>query len=639
VDAAVSRALATLPGDRFATPRAFADALAAGGAGSPPAVGAAAAAATPAEAASAARVAERRRKWGRRSAAAVAAAALLGAAAAFVLGRRGAEPTESGPRRLAVLPFDNLGDSSTAYFADGMADAVRGKLASLPEFRVIARGSSDQYRRRRASPETIGRELGVQYLVTATVRWERRPDGTSRVQVSPELVRASDGTTDWQQPFDAPMTDVFAVQADIATRVASALHVALDTTRRQSLAERPTTNLAAYDAYLRGMEIGGDLDTDPASQSRAIAYFVQAVRLDSSFAEAWSRLGRALSFHYGTVAPKPETADSARQAIARAQALAPNSTTTLLAEATYNAFVSNDPGATVSALGAAVRTTPGNAELLSSLAIAQQASGDLPHALQNAYAAVALDPRSTWAASRLVTALLWLRRTDEAIVEGQRMVALDPSSVADLQLLVMAYLERGDSAAAYRVLREQGSRIAADRLAAYFALYWDTYWVLDPHQQALLFTLPPAAFDNDVASRALILMQTAWLRGDSSVARAYADTAQAAIGEVLKRTPNDGQQHVLRGLALAYLGRGADALDEVRRGVGLAKDTGISGPYYRHVAARAAMLVGDHAAAIATLDSLLRRPYFLTPGWLRVDPTWNRLRGDPAFDRLAAGKP
>src|SRR4029077_3747022 len=135
----------------------------------------------------------------------------------------------TGPRHLAVLPFENQGDSADAYFADGVTDELRGKLASVPGIEVIASRSSNDYRRTTKSLPEIARDLGVDYLLIGKIRWEKTAGGTSRVRVSPELVRVSPAgaATKWEQPFDAALTDVFSVQADIAGKVASALNVAL----------------------------------------------------------------------------------------------------------------------------------------------------------------------------------------------------------------------------------------------------------------------------------------------------------------------------------------------------------------------------------------------------------------------------
>ena len=239
---------------------------------------------------------------------AIGAIALI-ALVAVVRSRRGT-PAGAGPPtapasaalRIAVLPFENIGDSSDAYFADGVADAVRGKLAELRSLEVIARGSSVPYAGTKARPADVARDLGVRYLLTGTVRWAKQADGVSRVLVAPELVamRANAApATEWSERFDAPLTDVFRVQADIAGRVAQALGLRLGVAEAQQLAARPTTDIVAYDAYLRAEAFtrrfeSGDM---PVTDS-AIKYYREAVGRDSNFARAWAKLAGAQSVNF-----------------------------------------------------------------------------------------------------------------------------------------------------------------------------------------------------------------------------------------------------------------------------------------------------------------------------------------------------
>src|SRR5438093_13152252 len=199
------------------------------------------------------------------------------------------------PRRIAVLPFENQGSSDTDYFAEGMSDEVRGKLASLPGFVVVASTTSNQYRRTAKPMEQVARELGARYLVVGKVRWEKA-SGEGRLQVVPELVEVEQGgaqTEKWRQAFDATLTDVFRVQAEIAEKVAEALHVALSPAQQGELAENPTQNLAAYDAFLRG-EMAYRRD----DWRQAAAAYGQAVKLDPDFALAWAHKSRAHSAPY-----------------------------------------------------------------------------------------------------------------------------------------------------------------------------------------------------------------------------------------------------------------------------------------------------------------------------------------------------
>src|SRR4029077_3543097 len=121
--------------------------------------------------------------------------------------------------------------------------------------RVTARGSSIQYKTSATQPQKAGRELGVEYILTGTIRWDKTADGRKHVRVTPELISVADGSTRWTQSFDAVLSDVFTVQSEIATKVASALDVALGATVRKNITAPPTANLEAYSEYLRGEEL------------------------------------------------------------------------------------------------------------------------------------------------------------------------------------------------------------------------------------------------------------------------------------------------------------------------------------------------------------------------------------------------
>ncbi len=632
VDAALSQALALIPADRFATAKDFATALDVAERTTTTRGATAPAVATPAAA--------------HRRFPAPATTLVLG----FLVGvgvlfawrsHNHATGTEgaAGPVRLAVLPFENLGDSADGYFADGMTDAVREKLTALPGLQVIARASSGQYRHTSKSMTQIGQELGARYLVVGTVRWAKGGGATSRVEVRPELVDAGSAADKWEQSFDAPLTDVFQVEGDIAGRVVQALGVALNPGTRESLAERPTENLAAYDAYLKGEEATRVGLNDPILLQRAVRFFGQAVALDSTFAPAWAGLAEAEATLYYTGSTTPEHAEAARRASERARALAPDRPDTHLAQGVYYELVLRDYERALAEYSAGLKVAPSNAQLLTETALVEQSLGRWDASLTHLRQSQALDPRDVLTARRLATAYLWLRRYPEASAASDRAVVLAPENLAVVETSAMVHLAQGDLAGARAAIAAAPPQVDRAALAAHFGNYWDLYWVLNDSEQRLLLTLSPVPFGGDRAPWATVMTETYALRGDAAKSRVYADSARLAFEEVLRATPEDAQSHAILGIALAYMGRKADAVREGEHAVnamGIARD-GYTGPYLEHVLARTYVLVGEHEKALDVLESLLKVPYFLSPGWLKVDPTWAPLRGNPRFERLVAG--
>ncbi len=554
------------------------------------------------------------------------------------LRRHGGEASGSeGVKLLAVLPFENLGSAEDEYFADGVTDAVRGKLTSLPGLQVTASNSSGQYKKTTKSLGEIARELGVDYLLVGKVRWEKRPDGTGRVQVSPELIQTSTASAKWQQPFDATITDVFQVQADIAGKVAQALDVALGATERQTLAARPTASLEAYDAFLKGEEASVRMSTvDPVALRRAVGYYEQAVALDSGFTVAWAQLSRGYSSLYVTGSPSPEVGARALAAAERALALGTAPAAGHLAMGDYLAGVLGDSHRGLEEYAAGRRLAPNDAELLATAALTEQSVGRWEESLAHLEQASRTDPRSVLTARRLTRAYLFLRRFPEAHEAGERALQVAPTSLDVIETHAMVFLAQGDLAGARSVLKAAATRVEPTALVAFMATYWDLYWVLNDEQQALLLRLTPGPFDNNRAAWGLALAQTHALRGDALHARAYADSARIAFEEATRATPENGQNHLLLGVALAYLGRKEEAVKEGERGLELSPITedAFGGAYNQFQLARIYLLVGQPEKALDQLEPLLKVPYYLSPGWLKIDPTFDPLRKHPRFQKL-----
>jgi serine/threonine-protein kinase len=619
IERAVARALSRAPEDRFDTAAAFGNALRDGLAGA--------------------------RAPARRRASVLATVALVvlggGGLMAWLHSREPARAAEvGGPKRLAVLPFENLGRPEDTYFADGITDEIRGKLAGLPGLQVTASGSSSQYRRTAKSPQEIGRELGVQYLLTGKVQWEQGAGGRSRVRVSPELVQVATASTRWQQPFDAALTDVFQVQADVASRVAQAMDVALGTSEEEALTGKPTASLPAYDLYLQGNEAAAGFDqVVPAGLRRAIGCYERAVALDSTFALAWAQLSRAHTYLYQISIPTRAGAAAAKAAAERALALEPGLAQAHQALGDYYNLIVHDGTMALREYRQGRKIAPNDAELLKGIGLVARMQGNWELSQASLTEARVLDPRSIAVARRLTYNLVRLRRYPEALDAADRAVALAPDAPDVYETKAMVYLGRGDLDGARRVIADAQQAVEPTALVQWVGTFYDLFWVLDEEQQQLLLRLPPGPFDDDRQTWGLAIAGTYAYRGDSAHARAYADSARIAGEAYIRDAPQNGQLHALQGVALAYLGRKAEAIREGERGVELEplSRNAYGGAYLQHQLARIYLLVGEPERAIDAIEPLLKMPYLLSPGWLRVDPTFDPLRSNPRFRRLVAG--
>ncbi|HLN59646.1 MAG TPA: hypothetical protein VK416_13885, partial [Thermoanaerobaculia bacterium] len=463
------------------------------------------------------------------------------------------------------------------------------------------------------------------------------------VHVTPELVdatRPDAPTSKWQQPFDAALTDVFQVQSDIASRVAEALGVALGAGEERRLSERPTQNLTAYDAYLKGEEVWRRLAVgDPLVLRKALTFYEQAVALDPGFAQAWARISWGAASLYVNSAPTPALAERARDAAEKAAALAPGLPEAYVALGNYQRLVLRNYDRAIEQYNRGHRVAAPNADLLTATALAEESLGHWESAVERFRQANRLDPRSVPTHMRLSQALLFLRRYPEAREAADKGLAVAPANLPLIENKAMASLGEGDLAAARSVIHAAGGEVEPTALVAFLANFFDLVWVLDQEQRALLLRLTPGAFDEDRATWGLCLLQASALEADAESMRKYAEIARETFEAQLRAAPDDAVRHVFRGLALAYLGRKEEAIREGERGAALlpvTRDAAV-GPYLRHQLARIYVVTGEPEKALDRLEPLLKIPYVLSPGWLRIDPNFDPLRKTTRFQKIVGG--
>ncbi|MEP6591905.1 MAG: protein kinase [Gemmatimonadota bacterium] len=619
VSTAVFTAMAKAPADRFANARDMATALTTAEDLTRFGSGAGAVVTVPG-----------RTRW-LRWAIAVVAIAALGFGGMRVFGKTAAA---SPARSVAVLPFENQGAAEQAYFADGIVDEVRDKLARLDQLTVTASASADQYRATTKTGQEIAKELGVDQVLMGKVRWGQGAGGKRQVRVVTELVDGKTGAVTWRDTFDADTTDAFSLQGRIATSVALALGTVLQKDDAKNLAGRPTQNAEAYDFFLKANAVR----SNSASDMRASANnYEQAVALDSNFARAWGGLSSTLSILYYNGTRDPVVARRSKEALDRLLRLANDSAGAHVVAATYYTNVANDPASAQREINRALSLDSNNVSALVTAANADFAAGLYQPALDRLTRARKLNPRSTGALVTLIQSQLYLGRVDEAVKSAEELATFPTLGYGPMEWLVAVHVARGDTASARRTFQGLLKRAPVSELVSYFAGYNELAFTFGPAERELLYRMTPAAFDNDRAWWGQTLATAYRQQGDLKHAKAYADSSLVISKQQSDAAPDDAQLRALYALMLSYAGRSAEASQEVERAVERAvaanpKDPQI--PYFRMQQARVYLANGQLDKAMDVVEKILSSQYYITRGWMKVDPTFNSLRGNPRFEKL-----
>ena len=271
-------------------------------------------------------------RWAAMTTALLTLAAIVGGIAIF--SRNRAQSTLAAPEKsIAVLPFENLSeDKANAYFAEGIQDEILTRLSKIADLKVISRTSTQHYKSAPSNLPEIAKQLGVAHVLEGSV--QKIGDA---VRVNVQLIKAANDSHLWADTFDRKLIDVFFVESEVARAIAEQLRVHLTGQEKQVLAAKPTENVEAYDAYLRGLAYNLKTATTPANSLGAQKYLREAVRLDPKFALAWALLSYVDARGYLQLTLQPTTAlrEEARQAAETALTLQPNLGEALMAMGYY----------------------------------------------------------------------------------------------------------------------------------------------------------------------------------------------------------------------------------------------------------------------------------------------------------------
>jgi eukaryotic-like serine/threonine-protein kinase len=571
--------------------------------------------------------------------------AVLAAVGGFLLFRgrtHDPEAMASAPKMIAVLPFKNLGHPTNEYFADGLSEEITSRLTSISGLGVISRTSSHQYRDTKKPLSQVGRELGVNYILEGSVHWDSSPESGSRIRVTPQLVQVSDDRHLWSERYDAKLADVFAVQSDIAAQVTQALGVALGASESREIEVQPTASPEAYDYYLRGQAHYSRFGEQPRqSLEAAIDMYTRAVQLDPRFADAYARLGEAHTrMVWSGVDGSQARLAHAKAAIGTALRLQPDLPEAHLALGRFYLWTtSNYPQAHAAFARARVRR-PNDGALFESLADLARHQGQWDSAAAHYHRAVELDPRSPDLGLEAAATLFLMRAYSGAERYALRVQALDPQGFSPYLLLAGIAVNRdADTAHAQQILAEGLARVGLEQAPK---ISPDMLYLLKPDDstRAALERLPFKAFRGDTGYCFVWRAEFARLHGFTARAQAYSDSARVALQRAIRTNPRDpywdSVRHQLLGSAYLSLGRTAEAIRAAQYAVQVypVSEVAHEGTEAMIQLARIYAAAGDHDAALDQLDRLLVIPSQISRRSLAVDPHWQPLRKNPRFERL-----
>ena len=545
---------------------------------------------------------------------------------------------------VAVLPFENIGsDPENAYFAEGIQEEILTRLASIADLKVISRTSTQQYQNKPRNLAEIAKQLGVANILEGSVQ-----KATDQVRVNVQLINAQTDSHLWAETYDRKLTDIFGVESDIAKRIAESLQAKLTAREEQALAVKPTNNIEAYDAYLRGVAF--EARSGHAPSSEAIGFYERAVQLDPNFAVAWAHLSEAHGHFYFDHDATSGRRDATKRALENAQKLEPNSPETLLALGYYQHGVLRDLRLAKTTFGRVSKILPGSSAVQRALAFVAQSEGHWDESIAYLEQALILDPRDTSLLGHAAETFTFLRQFSAALNLYDRWLEIRPNDLHVMAEKASVYQAQGNLQEAAKWLSGIDGQ-APDEAAFQVKI---TQLRLERNfgeaVRLLRGRLDHFHFDSEY-DKAIDQVNLAFIQrlaGDAAGAKVTADEARKTLQQLYSDQPDGDLIALQLSRAHAATGEKDSALKLAERAITLrprAQDA-VNGPILEENLAQIQMMFGANSPAIAVLTQLLQTPSYslncdpapITPALLKLDPIWDPLRDDPAFQKLCEEK-
>ena len=540
-------------------------------------------------------------------------------------------------KSIAVLPFQNLSDEKeNAYFADGMQDDILTNLSKIGDLKVISRVSVMSYRGDGArNAREIGKALGVGTLLEGSVRRIG-----NRVRVNVQLIDANSDEHIWAEDYDRDLTDVFAIQTDLAQKIASSLQAKLSPNEKEQLDRQPTKDPNAYLLFIQAHDYANRPDHLRDDSIKAEELFEQAIKLDPKFAAAFAGLSMVESWIYHSFEPTQARREKARLNADESLRLEPNLPEGHLALGFSYYYGDRDYERALAEFEIAKRDLPNEAQAYMAIGAIQRRQGKWTESTANLEKAVALDPKNASMLVNLAWNYMAVRNFEAADKTVDRAIAVAPKSFAVTAL--KAYLAaawKGDLS----VIEKQSAPIPEDVDPSGLVTF-ERYWVLTlqrkfPEALAVVQKFPRETlitYTTAPAPKAFLEGNIHFLEGDKPRSQAEFEKARVISEQLLRDAPEDPARHAQHGFILAALGRKEEAIAEGKRAVALLPESqdAFDGPRGTAALAQIYAWTGESDEAFRLLDHLLSVPNGLAVPMLKLDPAWDPLRKDPRFQAL-----